>query len=379
MKNKKITIIGKGTAGAMSYNHFANYTDWDIECYYDSSIKEQSVGEGTTISLPRTLNQTIGFEFHELSKIDGNYKNGIKYIDWVDDDYMHTFPAPDISMHFNALKLQKYIQEKNKDRVKFIDKEVSNVFDIDTDYVIDCSGRPNKFDDFELAEFIPVNAAYIRQCYWDMPKYDYTLCIARPYGWIFGIPLANRMSFGYLYNTDINDEKTIKSDLLEVIKSFKLQPDVTENTMKFSNYYRKQNFFDNIAYNGNSSFFLEPMEATSLTTVDNINRKVYDILNYGFPMDDVNDWYKNTFKQLQDIIVMHYLGANKYETKFWKHANELAEKCLSNNNEIFKEILDNLSDYAYNLFDDYGVWRMHSFRQNIYSLGITKKLRKMNV
>ena len=149
--------------------------------------------------------------------------------------------------------------------------------------------------------------------------------------------------------------------------------------MEFSNYYRKENFFERIAYNGNASFFLEPMEATSLTTVDNINRKVFDILENGADCNKQNIWYKEKFKELQDIIVMHYLGANKYDNEFWTYAKNLAEECLSNTSYRFKDIIKNVHDNDYELDNDYGVWGMHSFKQNIYSMNILKALEELNV
>ncbi len=375
----RLAIIGKGTAGAMAYNHFANYTNYEIDCYFDNSKKEQSVGEGTTISLPRTLHHTIDFEYHMLPEIDGNYKNGIEYIDWVNENFMHTFPAPDISMHFNAIKLQEYLKDKNKNRVTFKDTNVENIYDINADYIIDCSGTPNKYDNFEFAKYIPVNSAYVRQCNWDYPKYDYTLCIAAEWGWIFGIPLSNRMSWGYIYNQEITEHEVIKQQLLKVIDSYGMKPTRKENRLEFSNYYRKENFFERIAYNGNASFFLEPMEATSLTTVDNINRKVFDILENGADCNKQNIWYKEKFKELQDIIVMHYLGANKYDNEFWTYAKNLAEECLSNTSYRFKDIIKNVHDNDYELDNDYGVWGMHSFKQNIYSMNILKALEELNV
>lgn len=378
----KLAVIGKGTAGSLTYNHFGYYTDWEIDCYYDSSVQEQAVGEGTTITLPRTLHYTLDFEFYKMKYFNGNYKNGIHYIDWVDENYMHTFPAPDMSMHFSAVELQRYIAEKNKNRINFKDTKINNVYDVDADYVIDCSGKPNTLDDFKLAEYIPVNTAYVRQCYWDYPKYDYTLCIAAEWGWIFGIPLRNRMSWGYIYNQQITDHEVVKEQLLDVIDSYGMKPSEEENRLDFNNYYRKENFFEKISYNGNSSFFLEPMEATSLTTVDNINRKIYDSIVNKESIDVHNQWYEKIFKQLQDIIVMHYLGANKYDNEFWTYAKKLATKCLSNNELNYKEysaILDNVNNLAFDLSEDYGVWRMHSFNQNINALGLLNKLKDLNV
>ena len=79
---------------------------------------------------------------------------------------------------------------------------------------------------------------------------------------------------------------------------------------------------------------------------------------------------------------MHYLGATKYDNEFWKHAKKLATDCLSNNELNYKEyteILDNVNNIAFDLAQDYGVWRMHSFNQNINGLGLINKLKELHV
>ena len=74
----KIAIIGKGTAGALALNHFKSYTDFDIDLYYDSSIQEQTVGEGTTLDIPRNLQDTLGVTWEDIRKLNGSVKTGIQ-------------------------------------------------------------------------------------------------------------------------------------------------------------------------------------------------------------------------------------------------------------------------------------------------------------
>jgi hypothetical protein len=122
------------------------------------------------------------------------------------------------------------------------------------------------------------------------------------------------------------------------------------------------------------------MEATSLTTVDNINRKIYDLIKQPESVYDANNWYSRSFKELQDIIVMHYLGATKYDNEFWTHAKQLAEECLSDTSKtsrVYKEVLRNINNKKFDLNIDYGVWRMHSFNQNINNMKLLNKLRKL--
>ena len=369
---KKLTIVGKGTAGILAVNHFANYTNPDeleIECFYDSNKPEQTVGEGTTVDFPETLNKTLGLEFHDIfSQCNGNFKTGIHYIGWGKQDYMHTFPMPNVSIHFNAVMLQNLLMNKNKKRVKFIDKSVKHD-ELNTDYILDCSGKPDDDSSFYEAKYIPVNSAMVYQCKWDNPLFSHTLCIAGKYGWIFGIPLQDRISFGYLFNKDINTEQEINKELLDLIDTYKQTPNDDYLLLEFNNYYRKVNFTEKVAYNGNASFFLEPMEATSIATIDDINRFTFDILFNRNDLDFVNSKYNKWFKEVQDIITLHYLAGSKYKTKFWKHAKNLATDCYNDKSQMLIDILKNKNNPLFNI-NNYGTWGLNSFNQNIDGLGI---------
>ncbi len=373
-KPLKLAVIGKGTAGSFALNHFAQYIDnVEINCYYDSNIKEQTVGEGTTVDVPETLYKQHGLEFHDIfEKLNGNFKTGINYIGWGKQDYMHTFPVPNVSMHFNAVKLQEMLQELNKDKVTFIDKNVSHN-DIDADYIIDCSGKGIGNTSYNKAEYIPVNAAVVMQCAWTTPLYFHTLCIAAKHGWVFGIPLQDRTSFGYMYNKDINNKEEIEQELLEIIDSYGYTSYKT-NHLKFDNYFKKINYKERVAYNGNASFFLEPMEATSIATIDDINRDIFDLLYNNRNLDYLNRRYNTWFKQVQDIITMHYLAGSKYNTEFWTHAKDLAVKCLDNKLDLYDNIIENITNPDYELYGNYGTWSLESFRQNIVGLGLLNKL-----
>jgi tryptophan 7-halogenase len=357
-------------------NHFSYYTnskELEIVCYYDSNIKEQTVGEGTTVDVPETLYNQHKLEFHDIfEKLNGHFKTGIYYKGWGKQNYMHTFPMPNVSIHFNAVKLQNLLQELNKDRVKFIDKNVEHK-DIDADFILDCSGKPKTNEAFNKAKYIPVNSVVVAQCQWEVPKFYYTICEAYKNGWIFGIPLQDRISFGYLYNENLNDKNFIEQELKEYIDGFNLKVNQV-NYLSFGNYYRKVNYFKRGAFNGNASFFLEPMEATSIATIDDINRNVYDLLFEINTLKNINKKYNEWFKQVQDVITLHYLAGSKYDTDFWKFAKELAFDCVENKSDLYKQIIKNLDNEHFDFNGNYGTWGMHSFRQNVSGLGISNLL-----
>jgi hypothetical protein len=392
---KKIAIIGRGTAGAMASTYFSYYSDCAIDWYFDPSTPPQAVGEGSTLSLPRRLNQCLNFSSRDLHKVDGTVKTGIYKEGWGERglSFTHDFPSPQVAMHFNALKLQDYIFDKLNNRVTHIEGNILSK-DIDADFIMDCSGKPKTFDGYTKSSYIPVNSVYVNQCWWDFPKFTETLAIARPYGWVFGIPLKNRCSVGYMYNNTINTLDEVKDDVNNIFEQFGLVPSDTTNSFSFNNYRKDFNYNGREAYNGNASFFLEPLEATSFQTADYINSQTYDLWFDNKDLEEVEVGYQKILDQFENIIMLHYFAGSKYKTPFWDFAKEKGQACIEKalSNKAFKHMVvvskepNNLGSYS-DIIKPYinsqeidilrNVWWEGSFSQNMDGLGIREKLNKL--
>ena len=376
--SKKLVIIGRGTAGCYALSHFHTYTDWNIELYYDENIPQQAVGEGATLSFPRTLYNNLNFRHYDLKKIDGSPKLGIYKKYWSSKEFIHDFIPPEISYHFNAIKLQDYIlnQFKESKRVKIKNTNISKE-KIDADFIMDCSGKPKDFTGYHIFDSIPVNSVYITQCPCDKPLFENTLTIARPYGWVFGIPLQNRCSIGYLYNKNFSELPEIKEDVKNVFNEFKLTPSEKTNQFNFDSYKKIINFKDNICFNGNASFFLEPLEATSISTMDFIQRGAFDLWHQNRSYEQINQEYHEFLEKIETIICLHYLSGSVFDTEFWKMAENLSVKKMKKATKqlYFKEILSYLKTGNNKLGDqEHGTWPVRSYKQNILGLEIEKKL-----
>jgi hypothetical protein len=377
MENKKITIIGRGTAGCLTAAQFNHFWGGEVEWLYDPNIPTQSVGEGSQLSYPVNLYNLLDFTFSDLPKVDGSLKRGIRKVNWNGSgDFMHNFVPPGVSMHFNAVKMQDYVYQKLQEtNIKIKEQSVLDHDQIDSDFIVDCSGRPKDYADFRTDLFVPVNAVHVTQCFWDEPKFDYTYTIARPYGWVFGIPLQNRCSIGYLYNANINTLEEVQEDVKQVFEDLNLTPSDTTNNFTFSNYFRKQNFTDRVAYNGNASFFLEPLEATSIHTMDTINRIAYNIFFGKQEAWVANLHYEQFLEETQQIIMLHYLAGSKYDTEFWNHAEQMAEICLRQKNDRLMNFVETSEITNRSNDTDFGSgWNNHSFRENLLGLDIRQKL-----
>lgn len=391
---KKLAIIGRGTVGCMSALHFKTYSpDLNIEWHYDPKVAPQSVGEGTTLVMPRILGQTLSFSAKYYPLVDATVKTGIFKSGWGEgkDDYLHDFPSPSVAMHFNANKLQDYIFNRVKNHVKTVEHNVS-CEDIDADFILDCSGKPDNFDLHHQSPYIPVNSVHVTQCFWDAPQFTHTLTIARPYGWVFGIPLGKRCSIGYMYNSSINTLEEVKEDVKAIFSDYNLTPSEVTNSFSFNNYYRKNNFSERLVYNGNSSYFMEPLEATSFGTANHINVDAFNVFNKLMPVDEANYMYNVHIAHIERVIMIHYLAGSKYNTAFWDYAKERAERCFTNSkhDEAFCDMVkyaDNHGDfgeYPQHIFYSgkatqeflnlNNIWWSGSFAQNLDGLGIRDRL-----
>lgn len=340
---KKIAVVGKGTAGCMSAAYWSSFEDVEVDWYFDPNIKTQAVGEGANLTLPTRLNETVNFSPREFHKADASLKTGIYKDGWGKGKkpFLHDFPSPFVSMHFNAIKLQDYIEEcmSNKDRVniKRMNVDPSN---IDASFIVDASGKPSEYSKFVQSPYIPVNSVYVTQCYWEYPRFNYTLTIARPYGWVFGIPLQNRCSIGYMYNKDINTLEEVQEDVKHIFEQYNLIPSEDTNAFSFNNYKRIENYNENIVYNGNASFFLEPLEATSFGSVDAINKQSGKHWFQGHGKKSSERHYNSIIDSTENIIMMHYAAGSDYVSDFWEYAEERGQKCLENSNEACHALIN---------------------------------------
>ena len=261
---KKLTVVGRGTAGCFSVLHYLYHTNLEIDWIYDPQIPPVPVGEGTDLRVPRELHRKLGgFFTHDLLAIGGTVKYGIQKDGWGGSgSYLNPFPVTSYGIHMDAGALQDYIIQKisSNPRMNIIEGYVNDPESLDSDYVMMATGTPKTFgDNFIMADSIPVNAAYVTQCYWDYPRFGPTQAIARPWGWVFAIPLQKRCSIGYIFNHHITDIDVIKEDVKEVFEQFGLVPSEKTNFIKFANYYRHNPIGDKVVYNGNGAFFLEPL------------------------------------------------------------------------------------------------------------------------
>ena len=76
----KITILGRGNAGCLTALHYAHYTenqpDVEVELIHDNNISPETVGQGTLLTIPNLLWQSLGIDWFN-NPIQATPKMGI--------------------------------------------------------------------------------------------------------------------------------------------------------------------------------------------------------------------------------------------------------------------------------------------------------------
>lgn len=385
---KKITIVGRGTVGCLSVSHYLKYTDYEIEWSFDPKIQPAPVGEGTTLIFPYILANNLNFSNIDLDNINSTPKLGIWKKGWGNGkEFYHPFLPGSSGLHFNAIEFQNYVFDKlvYHPRIRIVEENLIDYHNVDSDHVMVCTGSPKNVDEnYKEHTNIPVNSAIVFQCPWDFPKFLYSITFARKHGWIFGIPLKNRCAIGYVFNKNFSTKNDIETDVQSILEEFDLKPTVTRE-ISFNNYSRKKNFDEKVCYNGNASFFLEPLEATSTHTAILVNRMSIDLWHLkNTSVEDVNQKYVNELDDIESMISLHYFSGSVYKNDFWSFAKKLSEEKLTkkiNTKNYFSDIIRNCvlkENFSYDITKlDVGSWSFPSYPVNISGLGISEKLKKI--
>ena len=348
----KVAIVGGGTAGYMAAAHITRYYP-HVELYhiYDSRIPTIGVGEGTWPRFRFWIHELTKLSYEELSKkCDITRKYSISFENWGKQQrqFMHDFfPInKEHAYHISADQLTDLLKAYSK--TNYIDKRVKSVqkdsdrasiqFEDETslelDYVLDATGFPKDIKG-EHTEFkiIPTNAAYIKQGP-PVASQTFTRAIARPFGWVFTIPLTTRTSYGYVFNTEINSKEEIEADMSELLKEEGVSPSSKSRWLSFPN-FSENIFFDGRIFKiGNAASFLEPLEATAIHltlyeirlfchyVLERTTKKNKKNSNSISAMEFVliNKSILSRIIKLSLFIAWHYAKGSRYDTEFWRYA-----------------------------------------------------------
>jgi len=167
----------------------------------------------------------------------------------------------------------------------------------------------NLFNDRAVVAPTELPASGIRAC---------TRSVAKSAGWIWNIPLTNRIGNGYVYSSRYIDPDGAEAELREHL-GLAEDSDVRHLQMKCGRIERS--WVKNCLAVGLSQGFLEPLEATALHIVINTVESFLDAWDEE-RRDQFNGAIARRYEGIRDYLVCHYRTALRSDTDYWRDATK---------------------------------------------------------
>jgi len=291
------------------------------------------------------------------------------------------------SVHFNALKIANKLKDIAKSRgIKIIEGTVLDVCldsqnnvesllledntRIYLDFIFDCTGFHRliigKVFDAKWkshSDKLPVDSALPFFLNMDDSIPPYTEAIAMKYGWIWKIPVQSRYGCGYVYDSSLITEQQAAEEIEEYLGFEPEYPRKNKGSFKFNAGYYEESWTNNCIAMGLSSGFIEPLEATAISTqvlsLDKLFKSAeWLVTNSKEYRNEYNEFVKRLNDRTASFVYFHYM-TGRSDTEFWKKfTEENAPEDLKKYLSALKYRIPNKDD---DTFWDHVSWIIFSF------------------
>lgn len=429
---KSLLIVGGGTAALIAGLILKKKLNLKVDLVHSTDIGIVGVGESSTEHW-RDFCTFIGIgQFEALKECNATYKAGIKFKGWSKKDWIHhvnagfakkwgqysalyakqiftddPFVAPSFinndqlpkyllnkpetwaanQFNFDTYKLNEYLTKIAKSfGINFYDDVIKDVSlndqgEIESltgdklkytyDFYLDCTGfrriLMNKLNCqwVSYEKYLKANAAIVFQTP-DTENYPLTVTAqAMDYGWTFRIPTYGRYGNGYIFDKNHISPDQAKE---EIERKYFKDIDV-KKTIFFNPGQLKDPWIKNCCAIGLSGSFVEPLEATSISTTI---QQAFLLMHY-LPLYDekttkiYNDKFTGLLENIRDFIILHYLTKTD-KTDFWREANAIdLPDALRENLQVWKHRLPIKEDFSH--LTSYILFQADNFTLLLDSIG----------
>lgn len=150
-------------------------------------------------------------------------------------------------------------------------------------------------------------------------------------GWVWNIPLYNRLGTGYVYSSEFQSKEDAREEFKKYLKDTEPSRDV--ESLKFFDVKVHPQASDsswtkNVVSIGLSGGFIEPLGSTGLhltistmfelvNTLKRCSGEVTNLFRQMFSKSIYDTWYN-----IANFISLHYALCRRYDTKYWKYLSD---------------------------------------------------------
>ncbi len=185
----------------------------------------------------------------------------------------------------------------------------------------------------------------------------YTVCTALSSGWVWNVPLYNRIGTGYNYC-----DKFISPE--EALTEFKnhlgtISESVEFRDLKWPTGVREKVWNKNVVAIGLSGGFIEPLESGGLYSVHEFLNAFFDVTEghscwSGIARDSFNYKCKEIFCTFANFVELHYTMSRRSDSEYWKWYT--SKENPVENNSLLKQLIDYQHHNPYNVAELNNMW-----------------------
>jgi len=297
-------------------------------------------------------------------------------------NYSFHFDAHLVAEYLKKVAIQRGIKRVENIVQDFTQDSSGNITEVhlldsklECDFVFDCSGFRRRIIG-ELfnspwksyTDHLKLNTALTFQ----IPQFEnkiepYTKAICMKNGWMWQIPLQNRIGCGYVFDKNYITEEQAQQEVEEYL-GHSIQPNLI---IPFEAGAYQKVWINNCLAIGLSSAFTEPIEATSIFNAINqlwtLGEMQFKMYNQNF-IDQYNNYVNKMNDGVLDFLYFHYI-TKRNDSEFWQNYQKTTVVPPS-----LKILLDKWNTSLYKIDDFFQhPFNLHSWLQVGYGLDLFNK------
>ena len=140
-------------------------------------------------------------------------------------------------------------------------------------------------------------------------------------GWMWDIPLYDRVVNGYVYSSEFQSSEDAEKELLNNIGDDRaIKDSIMHMDIKTGHYARP--WSKNVIAIGMSAGFIEPMEATLLMIVQFSLVNIHEVFAGKMDKEECNDKFEATLFDTLDWISSQYYMSHRQDSAFWRFKSQ---------------------------------------------------------
>lgn len=394
-----IPIIGVGESTTNYMREWTSFIglkdeDWMAECdaTYKFGLKFVDFAEDDFyypfgLRAESTCNLAHWFTYAQLNNISNNDFGKVFYdqLPAMEQNRIpNNFIQNESGYHFDAVKFANFLREKfaKPKGVIHIQQKVVDILQndngiesikldsgetVDADIYFDCTGFAGILIDKTLkTPWISFQDKLCNNRTWaaripysnkEEQLKPYTTCTALSSGWVWNVPLWNRIGTGYNYC-----DKFISSE--DALLEFKnhlgaISEDIEFRDISWPTGVREKVWNKNVVAIGLSGGFIEPLESGGLYSVHEFLNSFLDVVEGhdrwdGVARDSFNWKCRDIFTKFADFVELHYTMSRRDDSDYWKWYT--GKENIVDNNSILKQLFDYQHHSPYSVSELNNMW-----------------------